>query len=102
MKDLNEKTFKEAVKTGTTIIDFWAPWCGPCKLMAPVFEEISKQIQEINFAKVNVDEAQDLAIQLSVNSIPTLVIFKNGEEIDRRSGYMPRIEFKKWVENYVS
>lgn len=72
------------------LVDFWASWCGPCRTMAPIFEELAKELSEVTFAKVNVDEAPELAMRFNVLSIPTFVVFKGGSEIGRFSGAMPK------------
>ncbi len=79
---------------GYALIDFWATWCQPCRMMSPVLESAEKELGEtINFCKVNVDEQQEMASQFDIMSIPTLVIFKDGKEIKRLSGYRPLDDF---------
>jgi len=81
------------------LIDFWAAWCGPCKLMAPVFEELSTQYEgKIRFGKLNVDENQDIAAKYGVMSIPTLILFDKGMEVDRIVGFAPRPVLKAKIE----
>jgi len=101
MEELNEATYEKTVAKGVNVVDFWAPWCGPCKLMGPVFEKVSKEIKGAKFAKVNVDENQELSGNANVMSIPTLLIVKNGKEVDRHTGSMGEHEFKSWVEQHV-
>lgn len=73
------------------VIDFWAEWCAPCMMLAPIIEEVSDEMDgTVNICKVNVDEAQDLAITYGVMSIPTLMVFKGGKEVGRTAGYMPK------------
>ena len=75
---------------GYALVDFWATWCPPCRMMAPVLESAEKQLGgQINFAKVDVDEQQQLAAEFDIMSIPTLVVFKDGKPIKRMSGYRP-------------
>ncbi|CAM5354797.1 thioredoxin [Eoetvoesiella caeni] len=75
--DLNKDTFQEAIKEGKTlIVDFWAPWCGPCRNFAPVFEAAAKQNSDIVFGKVNTEEEEELAGGLGIRSIPTLMVFR--------------------------
>ena len=99
MEQLNSQTFKEAInKDKIAIIDFWASWCGPCKMLAPNFEEASEELGgEYYFYKCNVDDNTDLAIEYNVYSIPTLLAFKNGKEIARNVGFLPSGELKKWI-----
>lgn len=72
------------------LVDFWAVWCGPCRTMSPIFEELAKEMSDITFAKVNVDDAPELAMRFNVLSIPTFVVLKGGTEIGRFSGAMPK------------
>lgn len=86
-----ENNFEEQVlnSKGLTIVDFWAPWCGPCKMFGPIFEGISKTNSDIRFCKLNVDEDnEDISKKLGVMSIPTIILFKDGEEIKRNIGFM--------------
>ena len=88
VKHLNNDNFKAEIidREGIAIVDFYADWCGPCKMMAPVIDKIAEENPELNVAKVNVDEASELASQFGIMSIPTLVIFKDGREINRSLG----------------
>lgn len=80
------------------VVDFWAPWCGPCKMMAPAFEEAAGQLEpNARLAKLNTEEEQTIAGQLNIRSIPTMVIFKNGREIARQSGAMQATDIVNWV-----
>ena len=72
------------------LVDFWAPWCGPCRMIAPTVEQIAQERTDIKVGKVNVDEEQALAAQFGVMSIPTLILFKDGDEIARRMGAQPK------------
>ena len=85
--NLNKSNFENEVLKDEKIVlvDFWATWCGPCQMIAPVIKEIAEQNNKIKVGKVNVDEEQELAIQYGVMSIPTLILFENGKEI-KRSG----------------
>ena len=88
--ELSEKQFDDRIKNGIVIIDFWASWCMPCLMMAPVVEELSEKFKgKIEFAKLDVDENQKLSQKFKVMSIPTLVVFKEGKEIGRIIGSMP-------------
>lgn len=82
----------------TVVLDFWAPWCGPCRMVGPVIEELSQECTGIKFAKLNVDEETEIAEQYSIMSIPTLILFKNGEVVKRLRGARGKEELKEWIE----
>ena len=80
------------------LIDFWAAWCGPCRMIAPALEEIAAERSDIKVCKVNVDEQMELAMRFQVSSIPMLVVFKDGKEITKSVGYRPKSEIAAMVE----
>lgn len=79
------------------VIDFWAEWCQPCKKLAPVFDEVSDEFDEVNFGKVDMESQQQIGTQMKVRSLPTLVLIKNGEEVSRKSGALSKEELKNWI-----
>lgn len=84
------------------LVDFWAEWCGPCKMIAPVVEEIAKEFEgKIQVAKLNVDENQNVAASLKVISIPTLILFKNGNELERSIGYKTKDDLKRFINKHI-
>ncbi|MDF1879910.1 thioredoxin TrxC [Sulfurimonas sp. MAG313] len=84
------------------IIDFWAPWCGPCKTMGPNFEQSSRNFKsKVRFAKVNTEAEQSLGGHFNIRSIPTLVLFKNGKELDRVSGALDANALSQWINNKI-
>ena len=80
LENLTSNNFEEKVKNGITVVDFYADWCGPCKKLTPILENLSKENNDINFYKVNVDESSDIAVKFGVRSIPYLVFFNSGEK----------------------
>ena len=95
--EVNESNFKEftGVKDRLVVLDFWAEWCGPCRMLAPVLEEIGTEYPEVAFGKVNVDDERELALQFGVNSIPTVMVFQNGEIKATSVGYRPKEEIEQ-------
>ena len=85
---INRNNFKEEVLSSDkpVLLDFWAPWCGPCRMLSPIVEDIAQNHPEVKVAKVNVDDENELAAQFGVMSIPTLVVMKNGEIVNRAVG----------------
>ena len=85
--ELTSENFnQEILKNQLLLIDFWAEWCGPCKSMHPIFTRMAKKYKQVRFARVNVDDAQDIAVKYGVQSIPTFIMFKNGEIVNRMVG----------------
>ena len=92
MKNLNKETFDNEIKSGTVLVDFFAEWCGPCKMLSPILHEIENERADVLIGKVNVDEEAPLAMQYKVLSIPTLIVFKDGKESARIVGYCSKDE----------
>lgn len=83
VKELNVANFETAIASGTVLVDFWAPWCGPCKMQGPILDKVAAKVgDKAVIAKVNVDESPALAAKFGVRSIPTLILFKNGEKVN--------------------
>nr|WP_153633322.1 thioredoxin [Prolixibacter sp. SD074] len=87
IKVLNNKNFKTVIRSGTVLVDFWAPWCGPCKMIAPTLNEIAEEENgRITIGKVNVDEQQQLAQKYNIRNIPTMILFRDGRAEKRITG----------------
>ena len=99
-KIINTSQFRGSVEEnqGVVVVDFFATWCGPCKMLAPVFEELSQEMSEAKFFKVDVDQALDIARKFSITTVPTVIIFKDGQAVDKMIGFLPKEHIKAKVE----
>lgn len=99
---VTKDNFNETVNEGVSLLDFWAPWCGPCKMQLPIVEELSTELQgTATIAKVNVDEQPELASQFGVMSIPTLILFKDGQPVDKLVGLQSKDSLKAKIQNQL-
>ena len=100
VKKVNGQEFEnEVMKAPAAVVDFSATWCGPCRMMAPVLEEISETLgKKVNFYNVDVDEVPELAMKYGIQSIPCLIALKSGEAVDRSVGFMPGPQITAWIE----
>ncbi|MGL6154231.1 MAG: thioredoxin [Cetobacterium sp.] len=99
---LDMNNFKQEVleAKGVVLVDFWADWCGPCKMLGPILDELSMELKNIKIAKVNVDESGELAGEYGIRSIPTMIVFKDGEKIDQMVGLKQKAELKELLQQY--
>ena len=97
--NVNEKDFEKEVlnSKGTVLVDFNATWCGPCKMLGPIIDELSEEKTDVKFVSVDVDENEELSSEYGVMSIPCVVLFKDGKEIDRNVGFMQREELEEFI-----
>lgn len=100
MRVINENEFKELVSDGLVLVDFFAEWCGPCRMLAPILEDFASEESEIAVYKVNVDNEPDLAREFQVSSIPTMILFKDGKQIDKKIGFAPKDALKAWINTH--
>ena len=100
MKEFIDSNFEEEISEGLVLVDFFATWCGPCKMISPHLEELAKEKSDVKFLKVDVDNHPDLKVSYQVKSIPTLVLFKDGIEVSRRVGFAMKQDILKWISSY--
>lgn len=103
--DVTDGNFKNEVLESDipVLVDFWAPWCGPCQMVGPVLDELAKELDgTIKIAKLNVDENQETASAYGVLSIPTMILIKNGKKVDQLVGALPKNEMKSFIEKAIS
>ena len=89
--------FNEQIKEGVVLVDFFATWCGPCKMQAPVLEELKEDRSDVKVVKIDVDQETEIAREYGVMSIPTLILFKDGKEIAKNVGFMPKELLVQWI-----
>ena len=102
--EINDSSFKSEVTDSqmSVVVDFWAPWCGPCKMVAPVLEELAKEYEgKVKVVKLNIDENQGTATEYGVRSIPTLILFKDGKECERMIGVQSKDNLKQMIDKVL-
>ena len=98
VKEVNATNFYSSIANGAVLVDFFADWCGPCKMMSPILDELSEELDDqISIIKINIDNAQEIAMQFQVTSIPTIVFFKEGKEVDRLVGLKDKDTLKEMI-----
>ncbi|MBU0502562.1 MAG: thioredoxin [bacterium] len=103
-KEITDAQFSKEVEQnqGVVFVDFWAPWCGPCVMMAPIFEKVGQKYPQIKFCKINTEENQVKAGELGVTGIPCIIVFDNGREVERLVGVQSEPKFAEAVKKYAS
>ncbi|MAD42224.1 MAG: thioredoxin [Arcobacter sp.] len=100
--ELTPSNFEEITNSGVSMVDFWAPWCGPCRMIAPVIEELAEEFEgKANICKVNTDEEQDLAVKYGIRSIPTIIFMKDGEVVDQMVGASSKQAFTDKINSLI-
>lgn len=101
MEQITKADFDDKIKNGIVLIDFYANWCGPCKMLTPELEELSKEMNQVKFYKVNIDKEQELTQRFNVMAVPTILLFKDGEIVGKTSGYSPKHLIKGFIEKVM-
>ncbi|MGZ8829212.1 MAG: thioredoxin [Thermoanaerobaculia bacterium] len=100
--ELSDADFAKSIRQGKYVVDFWAAWCGPCRMIAPVIEQLAKERSDVHFAKLNVDQNPATASQFRVQGIPLLIFFRDGQEKGRVTGAVPRQDIEAAIQQYLS
>lgn len=96
IKHLTNEDFNSEIKEGMVLVDFYADWCGPCRMLSPVIEELARELPDLKVIKVNVDEREDIAKMFGVMSIPTLILFRDGQMNKKQVGFIPKEVLMRW------
>ena len=102
--EVNDQSFEnEVIKNpGLVLVDFWAPWCGPCRQLTPILEELNKNmVGKVKIVKMNVDDSQEVPGQMGIRSIPTMILFKNGQKVDTQVGSVPLAALVQMIESHI-
>ena len=95
---LTDSNFKDEISSGLVLVDFWAPWCGPCRMLGPIIEEVAEEIEEVKVGKLNVDENPQTAQEFQIMSIPAIMLFKDGKVVETLIGLRPKEAYLEAIE----
>lgn len=94
----DDMKYENLSKNKLTLVDFWATWCGPCRMLSPIVDELAAETPDVVFAKVDVDQNAEVAMGLGINSVPTLILFKDGKAVERSIGVRPKADIKRMID----
>lgn len=100
LHDITDNNFDDNIKGDKTLVDFFATWCGPCKMLSVELEMLAKENNSLKIVKVDVDKCPNIARKFGIMSVPTLLLYKDGNMVDKKAGYMPVENIKEWINNY--
>ncbi len=98
IKKLSDENFTSEIATGVTLVDFYAEWCGPCRMLNPVLQELASEMQEVAFGKVDIDVAESVSQQFQITTVPTMILFQEGKEIGRIAGLQSKSAIRSFIE----
>lgn len=100
---LTDKNFQEGISEGLVFVDFWAEWCGPCRMLSPVLEELAEELDgKVTIAKLNIEENRDTASEFGIMSIPTMILFEDGKPVEKVMGFQPKAALKQYLESKIA